>query len=303
MTEIKKFFSREDVKQKFKELLKEKSESFITSVLQTISQDSELSMCEIKSIYNAAMMSAILDLPITKGFGFAFIVPYNDLNGWVAQFQVGYKGYLQLAQRSGFFKSINVAIIYEGQLVEYNPLDGHKFDINKKTSDVVIGYAAKFILLNGYEAVNYMSSDDIKSHCEKYSDNYRSGKGIWFNNFDSMACKTTLKLLLSKQAPLSTDMQKAILVDQSIIDDVDNIQVQYVDNKKKEVKKEVNKEEERLKLMMDDCKNFTELQKLKKYCKTPALKSHFSFIKNWIEEYGENSTRYTSGEKKLIISK
>ena len=145
-----------------------------------------------------------------------------------------------------------------------------------------------------------MSSDDIKSHCEKYSDNYRSGKGIWFNNFDSMACKTTLKLLLSKQAPLSTDMQKAILVDQSIIEDVDNIQVQYIDNKK-QVKKEVNKEEERLKLMMDDCKNLTELQKLKKYCKTPVLKSHFAFIKNWMEEYGENSTRYTSN--KLIISK
>jgi recombination protein RecT len=281
MTEIKKFFTREDVKKRFKELLQDKSEAFITSLLQVISQDKNLILCDVKSIYNAGIMSAMLDLPIAKGFGFSFIVPYNDKSkGWLAQFQVGYKGYLQLAQRSNFFKTINVTPIYEGQLVEFNPLDGHIFDLrlNSRTSDEIIGYAAKFILLNGFEAINYMSVSDIKVHSEKYSDSYRTGKGFWFDNFDSMACKTTLKLLLSKQAPLSTDMQKAILIDQSVIQDVENMDVDYVDNKSQKLTMEINKEEERLILMMYDCKNLKELVPLKKFAKTDKLKSEYKLI-------------------------
>lgn len=268
MTEIKNFFAREDVKTKFKQLLGEKSNSFITSVLQVISEDKDLMLCDIKSIYNASVMSAMLDLPVAKGFGFAFIIPYKDQNGWVAQFQVGYKGFMQLAQKSGLFKSINSTPIYEGQLVEYNPLDGHVFDLKLKYNNTVIGYAAKFILLNGFEAVNFMTIAEIQEHGNKYSDQYRSRKGIWFDNFDVMANKTVLKLLLTRQAPLSLDMQKALVVDQSVIQDVEEMKIDYVDNKKINPKPVVNKEEERLMLMMQDCKDINELLPLKKHIKS-----------------------------------
>jgi recombination protein RecT len=220
----KQFFQREDVKSKFTELLGTRTNQFMTSLLSIVNNNNYLKNASPESIYTSAMMAASLDLPINQNLGFAYIIPY----GSVAQFQVGYKGLIQLALRSGQFKTISVTPVYEGQLLEKNPLTGFKFDFNNKQSDKAIGYAAYFSLINGYEKTMYMSVAEVDAHGKKYSKTFNNG--VWKNDFNAMAQKTCLKLLLSKYAPLSIEMQKAVVADQAVIKNVEDMEVEYVDN-------------------------------------------------------------------------
>lgn len=255
----KSLFEREDVKQKFKELLGKRASSFMTSVLQIAAQNQLLAKADPVSIYQAAAVAATLDLPLNQNLGFAYIIPYNDKQkGQVAQFQIGYKGFIQLAQRSGQFKSIYATPVYQGQIKSEDPLNGYEFDFSVK-SDVLVGYAAKFKLLNGYEATLYMTVDQLKKHGTQYSQTFKKGFGLWKDNFDAMAQKTVLKLLLSKFAPLSVEMQKAVISDQSVINNADTEDVTYIDN----TPEPVNKEEERLQLMIEDAKSVNDLVSLK----------------------------------------
>mgnify|MGYP001577656883 CR=1 FL=1 len=126
---------------------------------------------------------------------------------------MGYKGYIQLAQRSGQFKTLSATPIYEGQIKSSNPLTGYEFDFTKKKSDKIIGYAGYFKLLNGFEKFIYNTCEELKAHGLKYSQSYKIGKGLWKDDFDAMATKTIIKALLSKYAPLSIEIQKAIIED------------------------------------------------------------------------------------------
>lgn len=257
----KSLFEREDVKKKFHELLGKRATSFITSVLQIAAQNQLLAKADPVSIYQAAAVAATLDLPLNSNLGFAYIVPYNDKNkGQVAQFQMGYKGFIQLAQRSGQFKSIYATPIYQGQILHENPLDGYEFDFTKK-SDVLIGYAAKFKLLNGYEATLYMTVEQLKKHGSQYSQSFKKGFGLWKDNFDAMASKTVIKLLLSRFAPLSVDMQRAVITDQAIINNADTEDVTYIDNEPEVI----NKESERVQLMINDANSVADLMKVKRF--------------------------------------
>lgn len=232
----KDLFNREDVKAKFQEMMGKRATSFITSVLQIVSQNELLKNADPTSIYQAAAVAATLDLPLNNNLGFAYIVPYRDKDkGQVAQFQMGYKGFIQLAQRSGQFRSIASTAIYEGQIAEANPLDGYQFDFTKKTSDKVVGYAAKFTLINGFEATHYMTIDQLSKHGKTYSKTFQKGFGLWKDNFDAMASKTVLKLLLSKYAPLSVEMQKAVITDQAIVHDAETLDVTYIDNEASQI--------------------------------------------------------------------
>jgi recombination protein RecT len=218
------FFAQKQVQSKFAEMLGKRATQFITSVMQVTSSNDLLAKATPQSIYGAAVTAAVLDLPIQNNLGFAYIVPYGNQ----AQFQLGYKGLIQLALRSGQFKNISVAEIYEGQIVSENPLTGYVFDFSKKTSDKVIGYAAYFSLLNGFEKTEYMSKEKLDAHGKKFSQTYKKGFGVWKDDFDSMAKKTVLKLTLSKYAPLSVEMQKAITFDQAVTNDGEV--VEFVDN-------------------------------------------------------------------------
>lgn len=269
---IKGLFERPDVKQKFHELLGKRATSFITSVLQIAAQNVLLAKADPISLYQSAAVAATLDLPLNQNLGFAYIVPYNqsvkDEKGiWqkkqVAQFQMGYKGFIQLAQRSGQFKSIYSSAIYEGQLVNADPLNGYEFDFTKKVSDKVIGFAARFKLLNGFEATWFMDIDQLKRHGAKYSKTYNLDKGLWNTDFEGMANKTVIKLLLSKFAPLSVEMQTANIADQSIINNIDTLDVTYVDNENIPV----DKEAERVTLMINQAVTVADLIKLKPHLK------------------------------------
>lgn len=222
----KAFFESPQVQAKFESILKDRSQAFITSVLQIVNSNDMLRNVEPMSVFNAAMTAATMDLPINNNLGFAYIVPY----GRQAQFQVGYKGFIQLAQRSGQFLKINSAAIYKGQLVSNNPLEGATFDFNVEPQGEPIGYAAYFKLLNGFEAHLYMTKEQVDKHAQTYSKMY--GKGVWKTNFEAMAKKTVLKLLLSRYAPMSIETKQvfeAIKTDQAAIQG-EEMEAEYIDN-------------------------------------------------------------------------
>lgn len=260
---VKNLFARDEVKQKFQELLGKRAPSFVTSVLQIVASNNLLAKADPPSVYHSAAVAATLDLPLNNNLGFAYIVPYNQRQAdgtykQVAQFQMGYKGFIQLAQRSGQFKTISATPVYEGQIIEQNPLTGFKFDFTQKKSDVTIGYAAYFQLLNGFEKTLFMTIDELKKHGLRYSKTFGNKNGLWSQDFDAMAIKTVLKLLLSKFAPLSIEMQKAVITDQSLINDEDATDVTYIDHDTVTI----DKEAERVALMIEDCKSVEELKAL-----------------------------------------
>ncbi|WP_180082537.1 recombinase RecT [Acinetobacter sp. YH12123] len=228
----KDFFAKPMVQEKLKELVGKNAPAFATSVLQIVNSNSMLVNADPQTIFSAACMAATLNLPINNNLGFAYIVPFknNKENKIEAQFQLGYKGYIQLAQRSGQFSRIAATPVYNGQLISENPLLGYEFDWSIKPSGEPIGYVAFFKLLNGFTAELYMGAADVEKHAEKYSQSFKYGSGVWKDNFEAMALKTVTKLLLSKQAPLSIEMQTAQLADQAIVRDVETNDFDYIDH-------------------------------------------------------------------------
>jgi recombination protein RecT len=198
--------------------------------LQATTQNGLIEKASRKSIYEAAMTAAVLRLSVSPTLGHAYIVPYGD----EAQFQIGYKGLIQLALRTGEMKNCGVAEVREGQLINFNPLDGSDFDFNIKGGDV-IGYVAKFTLLNGFSSQLYMTNDQIESHALAYSKTYARNKGPWVTNRKAMSKKTALKLLLSRYAPMSLGdsnrIAMAIQADQAVVVDAKTQQYEYWDNK------------------------------------------------------------------------
>jgi recombination protein RecT len=236
---VKDFFARNEVKSKFEQLLGKKSVGFVTSVLQITSQNALLSKANPMSIFNASAMAATLDLPINQNLGFAYIVPYNekykDAQGqWQsrcnAQFQIGWKGLVQLAQRSGQYTAINVVEVYENQFKSYNALTEElKADFETDGDGKVVGYVAYFRLLNGFEKTCYWSIAKVEKHAQKYSKTYANNNSAWKTDFDAMAKKTVLKNTISKWGILSIEMQSAVVADQAIINDVETLDVTYSD--------------------------------------------------------------------------
>ena len=253
---VKSFFTQDAVKKKFDELLGKRSSSFMTSVLQIVASNNMLQNADPASIFNAACVAATLDLPLNNNLGFAYIVPY----GKSAQFQMGYKGFIQLAQRSGQFQTIAAAPIYAGQLIEQDPLRGFRFDFSIEKTGEPIGYAAFFKLMNGFEKTLFMTTDELKQHGLKFSQTYKKGFGLWKDDFEAMAKKTVLKLLLSKFAPLSVEMQTATIVDQSIVKDSDTLDVSYLDNFEPEIDPMVD----RIEQMIQSANSTSELLEIKK---------------------------------------
>jgi recombination protein RecT len=274
----KEFFHREDVKAKFAEIMGKRAAPFISSILQVTAQNSLLANADVNSIYQAAMMAAVLDLPINPNLGFAAIIPYNEKvkgkNGepdsWrsVAQFQIMSKGFNQLAMRSGQFKTLNQTDVRDGEIISRDRLTGHiefQWEQNDAKRDKlpIIGYVAFFELLNGFKKTFYMSVAETTAHGTRYSQTFKKGYGQWKDNFEAMSLKTVTKLLLSKYAPLSIEMQKGIGADQGIINDAQTEDISYSDVEPLQI--EINKENERFSLMVDDCKTLDELKKLESY--------------------------------------
>ena len=202
--------------------------------MQIANSNAMLRTADPTSIFNAACMAATLNLPLQNGLGFAYIVPFknNKERKVEAQFQIGYKGFIQLAQRSGQFKRLVALPVYKNQLLKKDFINGFEFDWEQEPEkdENPIGYYAYFKLVNDFSAELYMSHDDIVKHAQRYSQTFKKGFGVWHDNFEAMALKTVMKLLLSKQAPLSVEMQQAVLADQAVVKDVENQEFNYGDN-------------------------------------------------------------------------
>lgn len=231
---LKTMINDERTQKKFRELLGKKAPGFLTSLLNTINGNKQLQQADASSIMKAGAIAATLDLPIDPNFGYAYIVPYNNKGKNEAQFQMGYKGFVQLAMRTGQYKKITVSELYEGQFKSYDPItDTLEYDLNDKISDETTHYIAYFKLLNGFEKYFIMSKEEVEEHARKYSKTFNASFSNWKTNFDGMAKKTVLKLLLSKFGIMSIEMQTAQKADQAVIKDIkdnNNIEVEYVDN-------------------------------------------------------------------------
>lgn len=281
----KKFFTQENVKQRFEELLGRKSVGFVSSVLQCVSSNKSLQNADTNTVFQAAMMAATLDLPINQNLGFAYIIPYNEnykneQDQWVtksvAQMQIGWKGFVQLAQRSGQYLRINVTEVYANQFTSYNNLTEEltaDFDIDGDGE--IVGYAAYFKLLNGFEKTVYWSKAKVEKHAKRYSTAYKgSGKTPWkdADQYHEMAKKTVLKNMLSKWGILSIEMQKAMLADQGIIKDAETEDIEYLDNVELATEKSSEQiENERMVILINDATTKEELAKLEKDVKPELL--------------------------------
>ena len=226
---------------------------FITSIISAVSTNPALSECEHSTILSAAMLGESLKLSPSPQLGQYYMVPFNDKKRGVkvAQFQLGYKGYIQLAIRSGYYKKLNVLAIKQGELVRFNPLD-EDIEVNLVEDDTkrealpTIGYYAMFEYNNGFRKAMYWSIEKMMAHADKYSmafsaEKYRdllAGKipqgemwkysSFWYKDFDGMAYKTMLRQLISKWGIMSIDLQKAVDSDMAAINEDGS--VDYVDN-------------------------------------------------------------------------
>lgn len=225
---IKGLMENPAIKKRFEEVLDKRAPQFMSSVVNLVNGDTNLRQCDQMSVIASAMVAATLDLPIDKNLGYAWVVPY----GVKAQFQLGYKGYVQLALRTGQYKSINVVEICEGELIKWNQLTEELvIDFEKRQSDAVIGYAGYFELVNGFRKTVYWTREQIEKHRQKFS---KSGK-VWATEFDAMAKKTVLRNMLSKWGILSIEMQTAYkgdmkAVDEAVINpDKDNDNIEFLD--------------------------------------------------------------------------
>lgn len=199
---------------------------FVTAITSAVSNNPALQECDAATIVSAGLLGESLNLSPSPQLGQYYLVPYKDnKNGrTVAQFQIGYKGYIQLAIRSGQYKKLNVLPIKQGELVSFDPLDE---EISVKLIDderareeaPTVGYYAMFEYTNGFRKAIYWSREKMQSHAERYSKGYKAHKGytFWEKDFDSMAFKTMLRQLISKWGIMSIDMQKAVINDMGVI--------------------------------------------------------------------------------------
>lgn len=205
------------IQERFKQVLDKKAPQFMSSLASAVATNQALQHVDQMSVISSAMVVATLDLPINPSLGFAYIVPFRN----VAQPQIGYRGYIQLAQRSGDYKSLNALPIYEDEFGGWNPLteeltytpNFHDRDENEKP----VGYAAYFTLLNGFKKTVYWTYQQVDNHRKRFSQSGGKGgnkpKGVWASNYEAMALKTVLKSLLTKWGPMTTDMQTAAVSD------------------------------------------------------------------------------------------
>ena len=237
---LQQILNSENVRKRFDEMLGESAGSFISTILTIVNSNNKLKECTTGSILSAAATAAALKLPINPSLGLAHIIPFKVNSQYLAQFQLGWRGYVQLAMRSGQYRRINTSAVYEGQIRDIDFVTG---DIvrGEKVSDEIVGYVAFFELLNGFSKVLYMTNEEIIEHAKKYSMSYSAdlkyGKksSLWTTSFPAMAQKTVLKLLLSRFGIISvdsrsTDMALALRADQSVI--TQDGTYRYIDNER-----------------------------------------------------------------------
>ena len=220
------YLTQDAVKKQINEVVGGKNgQRFISAVVSAVNNNPMLQECSNQSILSAALLGEALKLSPSPQLGQYYMVPFNDKEkGKVAQFQLGYKGYIQLAIRSGQYKKLNVLAIKEGELIRFDPLN-EEIEVNliadeeEREAAKTIGYYAMFEYVNGFRKAIYWSKKRMEAHALKYSKGYQAKKGytFWEKDFDGMAYKTMLRQLISKWGIMSIDMAMAMDSDMAVI--------------------------------------------------------------------------------------
>lgn len=233
---IAEYMTREAVQTQINSVVGGKNgQRFISAVVSAVNNNRDLQACSNQSIFSAALLGEALNLSPSPQLGHYYMVPFNSNNGKVAQFQLGYKGYIQLALRSGQYRKLNVLAIKEGELVRFDPLNEEITvnlieDEDVRESTPTAGYYAMFEYTNGFRKAMYWSKAKMERHAMKYSQGYRAQKGytFWEEDFDGMAYKTMLRQLISRWGIMSIDMVTAMDSDMAVINEDGS--KRYVDN-------------------------------------------------------------------------
>lgn len=221
---LKELLRKEDVRKRFEEILGNKAPGFISSIINVANNNPDLQKLDPRKVVACAAVAAAMDLPIDPNLGFAYIVPYKGQ----PQFQMGYRGYIQLAMRTGAYKTINATHVYEGEIKRWNRITGEiEFSEDGPKSDKVVGYIAYFRLINGFEKYEYWPVERVIAHAKRFSQSFDSERSPWKTDFDAMATKTVLKHLLSHYGILSIEMQTAIKADQAVITETSEGEAQF----------------------------------------------------------------------------
>jgi len=235
---LKGILNAPSVIEQFDNALKDNKSVFIASIIDLYNSDSALQECNPKAVVMECLKAATLKLPINKNLGYAYVIPFNNSvknanGGWdkvmVPAFQMGYKGYNQLAMRTGQYRTLNADVVYEGEIRKVDKLSGTIAFDGEKKSDKIIGYFCHFELLNGFSKTLYMTVEQVANHAKRYSKGLKKDTTVeslialanvpfnaesksvgWLGNFHDMALKTTIRLLLSKYGYLSVEMQSAV---------------------------------------------------------------------------------------------
>ena len=197
------------VQERFEKMLGKKSAGFLSSLLTLVNNNNLLQKANPTSVLAAAATAASLDLPVNPSLGLAWIVPYG--NG--AQFQLGYRGAIALAMRSGQMKSIVMTEVYEGECKCWNRFT-ETFEFGERVSDNIIGYYARFETVNGFVKATFWTKEEVLKHAKRFSKSFN--RGPWQTDFDAMAKKTVLLSIIKTYAPMSIEMQSAFESDEKV---------------------------------------------------------------------------------------
>ena len=234
---ITKYLNLEPIKNNVIQALgsEQRAMSFTSSIISAVQANAQLAECEKASILNAALLGEALNLSPSASLGHYFMVPFSQKGKPQKQatFQLGYKGYVQLAIRSGNYQKLNVLEIKDGEFKRWDPLNEELEvdlieDEGQRAATETIGYYGYFVLNNGFKKAIYWTKKHMEAHAKEYSKSYNSGNSFWNKNFDEMAKKTILRQLLSKWGIMSVDMQTAYRNDMAVVNDSGN--PEYVDN-------------------------------------------------------------------------
>lgn len=207
---LKAILATESIKEQFKNALAENSGLFIASLIDIFSSDKALQQCEPSALVLEALKAAVLKLPLNKSLGFAWLIAYKIKGKFTPNFQIGYRGYTQLALRSGFYKYINTDILFEGHEIQKDLLTGNCQITGEAKNNKAVGYFAYIELLNGFCKSVFWTKAEVQSHAKRYSKSYGSSFSPWKSDFDQMATKTVLTALLKKYGILSVEMASAL---------------------------------------------------------------------------------------------
>jgi recombination protein RecT len=203
---FKGIVNHDKMKENLERALGNNKDAFAASMIELFSNDKGLQKCDPQKVAMEAFKAATLKLPLSKSMGFAYVVPYKN----IPTFIIGYKGLIQLAQRTGQYKYINADVVYEGELKSFDKLTGAVDISGTKTSDNIIGYFAHIETINGFSKTSYWTKEQIVAHMKKYSPSYTSDYSPWKNQFDSMALKTVLRHLISRYGIMTIEFATAM---------------------------------------------------------------------------------------------